>query len=163
MLSRYVERADDAPGLLDLHQIGPGPVLCVDRVEREDIPRVLVRLVPAETEAELSDVFKVEVRRFFQPDMGVFGTLDLLRIIEAEEVDPILPEEHEGLVFVVLDPVVSPPTPAECGCSPRGGCSLARTAISGRRACGPGGCFVSRNCFRRICATLVDLLDPDPP
>jgi len=26
-----------------------------------------------------------------------------------------------------------------------------------------GGCFVSRNCFRRICATLVDLLDPDPP
>jgi len=60
----------------------------------------LVRLVPAETEAELSDVFKVEVRRFFQPDMGVFGTLDLLRIIEAEEVDPILPEEHEGLVLL---------------------------------------------------------------
>jgi len=107
------------PGTSERRTTRPGFSTCTRSVQVQccasiglnvkSIPRVLVRLVPAETEAELSDVFKVEVRRFFQPDMGVFGTLDLLRIIEAEEVDPILPEEHEGLVFVVLDPVVSPP------------------------------------------------------
>jgi len=47
---------------------------------------VLVRLVPAGARRRsLSDVFKVEVVASSQPDMGVFGTLDLLRIIEAEE------------------------------------------------------------------------------
>ena len=84
-------------------------MLRVDRVEGEDIFRVLVGLVSAETEAELSNVFEVEVGRLLQPDIVILGPLDLLRVVKAEEVDPTLPEPHIRFVLVVLDPVVGTP------------------------------------------------------
>jgi len=85
--------------------------------------------------------------------------------IEAEEVDPILPEEHEGLVFVVLDPVVSPPRLQNADAVHEEGCFFKRgQPFSGRKSMRTGGCFrVEELLSRRICATLVDLLDPDPP